>query len=34
MRLIAESEKALIAGLQGEKRHLDMNLRENIQLKE
>ena len=34
MKLVAESEKALIAGLQGEKKHLEMNLRENIQLKD
>ena len=34
MRLIAESEKALIAGLQGEKKHLEMNLKENMALKE
>ena len=34
MKLIADSEKALIAGLQGEKKHLEMNLKENITLKE
>ena len=34
MKLTGESEKALIAGLQGEKKHLEMNLKENIALKE
>ena len=34
MKLEADSEKALIEGLKGEKKHLEMNLEENIQLKE
>ena len=34
MKLEADSERALIEGLKGEKKHLEMNLEENIQLKE
>ena len=34
MKLVADSERALIQGLQGEKKHLEMNLEENMQLKE
>ena len=34
MKLVADSERALIQGLKGEKKHLEMNLEENIQLKE
>ena len=34
MKLVQDSERALIQGLQGEKKHLEMNLEENMQLKE
>ena len=34
LKLQADSEHALIQGLQGEKKHLEMNLEENIQLKD
>ena len=30
MKLVQDSERALIQGLQGEKKHLEMNLEENI----
>lgn len=34
MKLIQESEKALINGLTSEKRHLELTLKENISLKD
>ena len=34
MKLVSDSEKALIMGLQGEKEHLEMNLEETVKLKE
>ena len=34
MKLVSDSEKALIMGLQGEKKHLEMNLEETVKLKE
>ena len=34
LQLIQESEKALINGLQSEKAHLELTLKENLQLKE
>ena len=34
MKMVQESEKALLNGLTSEKRHLELSLKENVEIKE
>jgi len=34
MRMVQESEKALLNGLTSEKRHLELSLKENMEVKD